>query len=367
MLATASLLCALALTAPARPFPLMVGDLAPPVRVAKFVKGAPVARFDRNHVYVVEFWATWCGPCKDSIPHLTVLQSKYKGKATILGVSIWEPREADVAPFVKEWAGKMGYTVARDLVENLTAKTEQERSRESVAKGFMSKRWMVDSGWDQSGIPCAFLVDRSGRVAWIGDPLELDEPLREVIEGTYDLGKATAEYAERMELQAFARKERGAAQDAIRAGKPDVALEHVEKILAKSGRFEDDNLFKFEILLMHMKQPDRAAEFMQSVAPNVSWNIPMNMAAQMGHDAIGLTASSVKSAIEVCVSTLKRLGKDHTWPLMNAAQLYHRLGDKEKAVEFANRALRIAKANDIKRMGEDRDRYAAGGGSLDKP
>ena len=97
--------------------PLTIGDQAPAISVSKWIKGDPVDRLDPKKTYVVEFWATWCGPCRVSIPHLTELQKKYKDKGvTFLGVSVWEQDQDAVAPFVKEMGDKMNYTVAMDEV-----------------------------------------------------------------------------------------------------------------------------------------------------------------------------------------------------------------------------------------------------------
>src|SRR5262249_18297967 len=76
-------------TAEARGQSLGVGDPAPKLNVKSFVKGEPIATLELDKLYVVEFWATWCGPCRVSIPHLTELQKKYPDVAFI-GVSVWE-------------------------------------------------------------------------------------------------------------------------------------------------------------------------------------------------------------------------------------------------------------------------------------
>src|SRR5881227_3791659 len=88
--------------------PLSVGDPAPKLQVKEFVKGDPVKDLEKGKVYVVEFWATWCGPCRVSIPHLTELGKKHKD-VTIIGVSIAEQDFAKVKPFVEEMGDKIDY------------------------------------------------------------------------------------------------------------------------------------------------------------------------------------------------------------------------------------------------------------------
>src|ERR1041385_6120947 len=65
-----------------------LGDPAAPLVISEWVKGKPVdlAAAKGKEVVVVEFWATWCGPCRTSIPHLTEMQKKFKD-VRFVGVS----------------------------------------------------------------------------------------------------------------------------------------------------------------------------------------------------------------------------------------------------------------------------------------
>src|SRR5438876_8031237 len=72
---------------------LNIGDRAPALKIDKWVKGEPVTEFQTGKVYVVEFWATWCGPCIKSMPHNTEVQKKFKDKGvTVIGVTSEDTR-----------------------------------------------------------------------------------------------------------------------------------------------------------------------------------------------------------------------------------------------------------------------------------
>jgi thiol-disulfide isomerase/thioredoxin len=85
---------------------LAIGDAAPELKASKWIKGGEVAKLEADKTYVVEFWATWCGPCRESIPHLTEMAHKFPN-VTFIGMDVWEEgagKDAAVATFV----GKMG-------------------------------------------------------------------------------------------------------------------------------------------------------------------------------------------------------------------------------------------------------------------
>ncbi|MCD6175961.1 MAG: TlpA family protein disulfide reductase [Planctomycetes bacterium] len=131
-------------------FPKDPAKQAMPLLGLTWIKGKPV-KFQPGEVYVVEFWATWCPPCKASIPHLTEIQKKYKDKGvTVIGITN-ETDLGEVKKFVAEQGNKMDYTVAID---------KSGRANAAYMRAYR-----------QNGIPSAFVVDGAGRVVWYGPPM----------------------------------------------------------------------------------------------------------------------------------------------------------------------------------------------------
>ncbi len=113
------------------------------------------ARF-AGEITLVDFWATWCVPCRKSMPELQALHARYADRGfSVLGISIDEPGaagEKKVRKFVAE--KKIKYPIAIDAAES------------PVWERFRVK-----------AVPAAFLVDREGRIVaqWTGAAPEMKE------------------------------------------------------------------------------------------------------------------------------------------------------------------------------------------------
>jgi thiol-disulfide isomerase/thioredoxin len=190
----------LALCASATAQLLGVGDPAPRLTLGAWLKGEPVTEFQRGSTYVVDFWATWCAPCKRSIPELSALQERFGPSGVrVLGVAVWEDKPSAVAPYIAELGAEIGYSVALDYVLP-DARPEQ---------GAMARGWLRAA--EEKLLPTTFIVDPAGRVAWIGNPLDAAAPLEQIVAGRWDMERARAAHRQRVEV----RRRLGKVQDLL--------------------------------------------------------------------------------------------------------------------------------------------------------
>lgn len=108
---------------------------------------------NKDKIVVVEFWATWCPPCRQSIPHLKTLNDTYKDKGVVIVSLSNEPAET-INEFNKK-AG-MDWTIGAES--------------------------SAGNDYGVSGIPAAFIVV-DGKIVWNGHPMGgLDEQIKKLVE-----------------------------------------------------------------------------------------------------------------------------------------------------------------------------------------
>lgn len=151
---------------------LTIGSKAPAIAVEQWMsKTEPDTAFEPGKVYVIECWATWCGPCVASIPHLRDLQLRHGDAITIFSISD-EPRDTIEQFLDREREGP----TYRDLTGEYWVGSDPD--------GSVSRDYMQAAGL--GGIPSAFIVGKTGEIEWIGHPMRIDDPVAQVLPGTWD-------------------------------------------------------------------------------------------------------------------------------------------------------------------------------------
>jgi len=107
------------------------------------INGKPISLADfKGKVVILDFWATWCPPCRKEIPGLVTLQRKYQDKGlVIIGVSLDQQGPSVVKPFMRELG--MNYRVA------------------------MGDEKIVSDYGGIEAIPTTFIIDRQGKVVTV--------------------------------------------------------------------------------------------------------------------------------------------------------------------------------------------------------
>jgi thiol-disulfide isomerase/thioredoxin len=122
----------------------MVQQTLPPLEL-QYLDAAPEVS---GKPLLLEFWATWCGPCRTSIPHLNEINKRFKDRGlVIVGVTDEDPK----------------------TVRQFTREVPIEYSAAIDPNGKLSRHFGI------SGIPHAFLVNKSGQIVWEGHPMSLND------------------------------------------------------------------------------------------------------------------------------------------------------------------------------------------------
>jgi thiol-disulfide isomerase/thioredoxin len=313
----AALTLVLSATVFGKPEKLAVGDPAPGLNIDVWVKGSEV-KITPGKVYVIEFWATWCVPCKKSIPHLTELQKKY-GRDKLVVVGISDENQELVESFVKKQGDNMDYVVATDR------------------RNGTSRSWMKAAGME--GIPAAFIVDRAGNVAYIGRPNEesFSLTLASVMSGRYD-----------PVLQKQAEPILQSARRARKVRNWRIALRHYDEVIALDSMvFADIAIERFSMILLDMNDAPQAYDYADSVLIRDKFAkdpgaLRMLAAVITRHPDIEPDDRDLEVAMTAAELSLTLEGTRDPEALSMAALVHFHRGEIDEAVELQTRAYFLA-------------------------
>ena len=377
---------------------LIIGSKAPSLEIEHWISDGrgeftPVTTFEKDKVYVVEFWATWCGPCVASMPHLAETQIKYADQNVQL-ISISNEDLATIDAFLdREVAGGQPNppepdegtddlaledneptTTYRDLTAAYCLTTDEDRS---VYEDYMDAA-------NQNGIPTCFIVGKTGMIEWIGHPMRMDEPLSKIVDDAWD----SKSYAEEFNQSQARNAIMASVMQEVRLGNSEAAfkliaeekakakgdLEMIESldelsfrlkispIMAKAqeGQFEDSlqmlNELETDIaaaqkpqlnamrlqLLLQTGDFERSAElvregtFEPQVLNAAAWNIYMQAKedSEYAEESLPYAISFAEKAIAD--------DPDSGSILDTLAHLHHLQGDLSRAIEIQTQALENA-------------------------
>ena len=208
----------------------------------------------------------------------------------------------------------------------------------------------------QRGIPCAFIVGKSGQVEWIGHPMAMDDPLAQVVGDSWDREAFAEEFRARQEFERLV----NAAVAAGRTGKYDEldavlaelrALDASPELVGQANQMAE-RLQGMALMAMFVNDPDRALEVLPARVKELAGDTEQINALTWQLVQLSDRGQRIKPELLRLAAGLTEDALDTNAPqsslLDTIAHLHYHAGDLEKAIEYQRRAVEQLTAGDQK-------------------
>ncbi|MHB1559256.1 MAG: TlpA disulfide reductase family protein [Isosphaeraceae bacterium] len=313
---------------------LNIGDPAPPLSLAKWLKGDKIDRFEPRRIYVVVFWATWA-PVQEAIPHLTDLAHKYRDRGVrFLAIDSYEDEPNQVKPFVDQLGDRIDFSVAMDRAP-----------ADNPAQGATARAWLEAA--EENGVPTAFVI-RDGMIAWMGHPLEIDRPLGEIVAGKWDVAAQARARREAKSLERKARAFRDKVETSYRGKDYSGALAAIDEAITKEPALADEYAKMRFDCLVELGQVDEALKvgdqmlklhYNQAMGLNNDFFSVVDLAREKAPDP-----RLVRQALEGLIRANELTKGQNIYILNTLAQTQFRAGDPAAAAATQKQAIRELEA-----------------------
>lgn len=331
---------------------LTIGDKAPELDVGEWIslgkdRFKPVSKFEPGKVYVVEFWATWCGPCITMMPDIAKVQEKYVDQG-LQFVSLSDELREDIDKLMKKEVPESqgeDKTYA-DITSHYTVGTDTDGSVKEQYMGAIR----------QDGIPYSFIVGKDGLLEWAGHPGDIEEPLQAVIQDTWDRNSFKIEFDGQQslkdldeELQQAARQLKPTERKAMFLSVAVPIIEKYESLIKSETVLQDLSCTKLDLLIKGDFQGDKTTALLTSIMKNekvssvtkheLAWKVyEVSMEGDMTNKAL------FQAAIDAIPSILEKVSESSRPTVLDTlAHLQHRLGDNKAALATAEEAYKLSK------------------------
>jgi len=326
---------------------LTVGSIAPKLDIEHWVQNGEgkfpkITEFEPGKIYVIEFWATWCGPCIQSMPHIAELQKEYEDKGVQI-VSISDESIEKVEAFLDRKIPNAGEGLPQDYRELTRLYCLTTDPDMSSKKDYMRAA-------KQNGIPCAFLVGKDAKIEWIGHPLEMDSPLQAVVEGTWDREKFGASFRAEQAREALMLEADTKITAIIEMEKYAEAIVLIDSYLEKA----DTDEMKFNLSAMKLpvlgvlKASSQEFEVLFGSLLELAADQPMlvNQICQQAYEMFIQEQMQSKGVIEMAKARLSKVsselpGRSKAIVLDTLAHLQFVSGDLKNAIKSQSEAVEL--------------------------